>query len=65
MQFLVYTFFAPLRIGLSAMADISYAIPLPQPSEPPENVTLEAIDGNTLRVGFRAPASTGGEEVDR
>lgn len=47
------------------MADTPYVIPLPQPSKPPENVTLEAVDGNTLRVGFRAPVSTGGEEVDR
>lgn len=47
------------------MADTPYAVPFPQTSEPPVNVTLEAMDGSTLRVGFRAPASTGGEEVDR
>lgn len=46
------------------MADTPYAVPLPQPSEPPSNVTLEAVDGSTLRVDFGAPASTGGEEVD-
>lgn len=47
------------------MAETPYAIPLPQLSEPPLNVTLEAMDGTTLRVGFSPPASTGGEEVDR
>lgn len=47
------------------MGDTPYAIPLPQPSGPPQNVTLEAVDGSTLRLGFDPPASNGGGEVDR
>lgn len=47
------------------MAETPFAVPLPQPSGPPSNVTLEAVDGSTLRVDFSPPASTGGEEIDR
>lgn len=47
------------------MSETPYAIPLPQPSDPPADVTLEAVDGGTLRVDFSPPASTGGEEIDR
>lgn len=51
--------------GPPAVAETPYAIPLPQPSQPPSNITLEAVDGSTLRVDFSPPSSTGGEEVDR
>ncbi|CAM9800578.1 unnamed protein product [Ectocarpus sp. 6 AP-2014] len=50
--------------GPPAVAETPYAIPLPQPSQPPSNITLEAVDGGTLRVDFSPPSSTGGEEVD-
>lgn len=51
--------------GPSTVADTPYAIPLPQPSEAPSNVSLAAVDGSTLRLKFDPPASTGGEEIDR
>ena len=51
--------------GPPTLAETPYVVPLPQPSYPPSNVRLEAVDGNTLRLYFSPPASTGGEEVDR
>ncbi|CAM9683949.1 unnamed protein product, partial [Hapterophycus canaliculatus] len=51
--------------GPTVVADTPYAIPLPQPSEPPSSIMLEAVDGSTLRVNFSPPSSSGGEEIDR
>lgn len=66
-NYVVVLFFSAVGFlaGPPAVAEAPFAIPLPQPSQPPSNITLEAVDGSTLRVDFSPPSSTGGEEVDR